>query len=139
MTKQFLRTAYDLENQHQTHALYKDWADSYDAEVGENGYSSPQRAALALANCCDGQSQPLLDIGCGTGVSGQVFQAAGFDTLVGSDFSQDMLDKAATKNVYTALHLADLNAPFDFVDTPFALMAAIGVLVWRKVEVFHCA
>lgn len=127
MTQQFLNSAYDLENSDATRNLYRDWAESYEEEIIENGYASPVRTAEALVKCNAPLNVPLLDIGCGTGLSGVILQSAGFMELHGSDFSPEMLAKAKAKGIYTRLHQADLNDPFEFVTEPFAVITAIGV------------
>ena len=128
MAKQFLSNAYGLANSGHTKQLYKDWAETYDEEIMDNGYSSPVRTAQALAQCRAQLDAPVLDVGCGTGVSGLFLRDAGFSDLHGSDFSPEMLALAKQKDLYTELHLADLNDPFEFVKTPFPTIAAIGVL-----------
>ena len=128
MAKQFLDNAYGLANSGHTKELYKDWAGTYDEEIMANGYSSPVRTAEALAKCGAQLNSPILDIGCGTGVSGLFLKEAGFTDLHGSDFSAEMLALAKEKDLYTALHHADLRDPFEFVKTPFPTIAAIGVL-----------
>ena len=128
MAKQFLDNAYGLARSGETKQLYKDWAETYDEEIMDNGYSSPVRTAQALAQCGAQLDAPILDVGCGTGVSGLFLKDAGFTDLHGSDFSPEMLALAKEKQLYTELHLADLRDPFEFVKTPFPTIAAIGVL-----------
>lgn len=129
MTKKlFLESAYELKNDEQTQTLYRDWAASYDEEISANGYASPRRTAEALSQCGARFEQPLLDIGCGSGVSGQFLRQAGFCKLHGCDFSQPMLALAESKNIYLRLHHSNLNAPFHFVDSPYNTITAIGVM-----------
>ncbi len=127
MAQQFLNNAYHLDSSAATRSLYKDWAASYEEEIVENGYASPVRTAEALVKCNAPLDVPLLDIGCGTGLSGVILQSAGFTELQGSDFSPEMLAEAKAKGIYTHLHQADLNDPFEFVTEPFAVITAIGV------------
>ncbi len=124
---QFLNNAYELQNKDQTRALYDQWAGSYDEELINNGYASPQRTAHALAEVVKDKNLPLLDIGCGTGYSGELLHQYGFSQLFGSDFSQAMLDAAAQKELYKKLYLADLDAPFDYIHEGFPIMSAVGV------------
>ena len=128
MAKRFLDNAYGLARSGETKQLYKDWAETYDEEIMDNGYSSPVRTAQALAECGAQLDAPILDVGCGTGVSGLFLKEAGFTDLHGSDFSPEMLALAKEKQLYTELHHADLRHPFEFVKTPFSTIAAIGVL-----------
>ena len=128
MTKQYLKEAYDLEGPEATKRLYKKWAQSYDQEVTANGYTSPLRTAQALVACGAKLDEPILDIGCGSGLSGLFLKDHGFTQLHGSDFSQEMLDLAKEKQVYKELHLADLTEPFGFVSEAFDTVTAIGVM-----------
>jgi predicted TPR repeat methyltransferase len=128
MAKQFLNNAYGLASSGHTKQLYKDWAETYDEEIMDNGYSSPARTAQALVMCGAQLGAPILDVGCGTGVSGLFLKDAGFNELHGSDFSPEMLTLAKEKQLYSELHQADLRDPFEFVKTPFQTIAAIGVL-----------
>lgn len=128
MAKQFLKNAYNLANAGATRDLYRDWAATYDEEISANGYASPVRTAEALVQCGAPLDKPVLDIGCGSGVSGLFLRDAGFTELHGSDFSPEMLALAKEKGLYKNLHQADLRDPFEFVAEPFAVIAAIGVL-----------
>jgi len=125
--KRFLDDVYELDGAEATKSLYEDWAAHYDAEVAENGYASPRRCAEALAEHAPDNSAPVLDLGCGTGLSGVAFRAAGFETLDGSDFSQKMLDAAESKGVYRKLILGDLNDPLPGEEGEYAHIAAVGV------------
>lgn len=126
--KQFLSAAYELSSAEQTKSLYRDWAATYDEEIGANGYVSPGRTAEALTACGAAFDLPLLDIGCGSGVSGLALHQAGFHELHGCDFSEPMLELAVQKNLYTRLHQSDLNHPFDFVEYPYHTVTAVGVM-----------
>ena len=128
MTKQFLKSAYHLANSGATQDLYRDWAATYDEEITANGYASPLRTAEALVKCGAPLEGPVLDIGCGSGVSGLFLRDAGFQELHGSDFSPEMLALARDKGLYKSLHHADLRDPFEFATEPFPVIAAIGVL-----------
>ncbi len=125
--KKFLDSAYDLQTADDTRAFYSSWAESYDEEISQNGYASPMRTAQALKLSGANLNAPLLDIGCGTGVSGLFLNEAGFANLDGSDFSKEMLGKAKDKNIYKNLYLADLNRPFDFIERTYQNFTAIGV------------
>ena len=76
--KNFLDHAYGLTSVEDTRAFYADWSLSYDAELHRNGYVTPQRCAEALARHMPDKSGPVLDVGCGTGLSGMELRAAGF-------------------------------------------------------------
>ena len=95
----FLGTAYDLETGEQTLDHYQRWAGTYDQEVGVDiGYAQPARCAAAMARVA-GSSDHVLDVGCGTGLSGVALRDAGFTRLDGCDFSPPMLERAAETGV----------------------------------------
>ena len=124
----FLERAYDLEDAEATKALYKDWAASYEAEVRANGYATPARCAEALAGLVADKAAPLLDLGCGTGLSGEALRAAGFATIDGTDFSAEMLAHARDKpGLYRRLVRGDLSTPLPAKPGDYAHIAAVGV------------
>ena len=70
----------------------------------------------------------MLDLGCGTGLSGVALKEAGFTTIDGTDFAADMMAKAAEKEgVYRTLIQGDLNRPLPAEPGQYTNMAAIGV------------
>jgi len=123
----FLDKVYDLDDARKTQELYRDWAASYDAELRDSGYASPARAAAAMAAQVADVTAPLLDLGCGTGLSGQAFRDAGFTTIDGTDFSEEMLAHAKTKGIYGKTTLGDLNDPIPAQEGEYANIAAVGV------------
>ena len=64
---------------------------SYDDELKSNNYSTPKRCAKALRKYLKNTNSYILDIGCGTGLSGQEILNIGFNNVDGSDFSEKML------------------------------------------------
>lgn len=128
MTKAFLKDAYVLETVDNTRDFYRDWAASYDDEIIENGYQTPRRCAQALARYAAHKEASILDIGCGTGLSGMAFRAEGFMNLTGTDLSQEMIDIAKARDIYRKVSLADLNKPLDFETASYDVIAAVGVI-----------
>ncbi|MEO0402171.1 MAG: methyltransferase domain-containing protein [Pseudomonadota bacterium] len=125
MTK-FLDKAYQARDAASTRTLYDAWATSYEAEVAQNGYATPGRCADALRAHVDDLTAPILDFGCGTGLSGLALKLAGFGTLDGIDLSQEMLAGARAKGVYRQLDVIEAGAPLPRQD--YAAIAAIGVI-----------
>ena len=123
-----LSTAYTLTNPEESHAFYQDWAEGYEAEVAENGYITPKRCAAALAEHAANPWAPMMDLGCGTGISGLALKAAGFDCIDGYDFSEAMLEKAAAKGIYRQTAIADLSKPLDIETGVYQNAAAIGCI-----------
>ena len=130
----FLGTAYDLETGEQTLAHYQRWAGTYDQEVGvDNGYAQPARCAAALARVA-GSCDHVLDVGCGTGLSGVALRDAGFTRLDGCDFSPPMLERAAETGVYRQLFEADLNAGLDIDGDAYDHAVAVGVFSFGHIR-----
>lgn len=84
----------------ETLEIYRDWADNYDADVGEWGYATPARLAVALRTAGANMDVPVLDFGCGTGLSGIALKSVGFDVVDGTDVSAEMLAKAKERGLY---------------------------------------
>lgn len=127
MTK-FLDKAYAARDAASTRNLYDDWAASYEAEVAENGYATPGRCADALKSVTDDMAAPILDFGCGTGLSGLALKLAGFGAIDGLDLSAEMLEGAAAKGVYRTLGQIEADADLPFAKGTYCAMAAIGVI-----------
>ena len=128
MAEKFLNKVYDARDAASTRKLYDDWSDSYEAEVAENGYVTPGRCAKALASTMDDKTLPVMDFGCGTGLSGLALSLEGFTTLDGLDLSKDMLAQARSKNIYRRLSQIDTDGPLPFSKGDYAAIAAIGVI-----------
>ncbi|WP_425046570.1 class I SAM-dependent DNA methyltransferase [Primorskyibacter sp. S87] len=128
MSKTFLDKAYGLDGAKETRALYDQWASTYEEEVAENGYATPGRVAEALRSCLPDHHAPILDYGCGTGLSGLALRAAGFDTIDGADPSPEMLDGARAKNIYRTLYPIDIESDNPVPTQPYRAIAAIGVI-----------
>lgn len=139
MTEKYLDKVYDARDAKATRALYDNWSDSYEAEVAENGYVTPGRCAAALARYMDDQKAPVLDFGCGTGLSGLALKLAGFEVIDGVDLSAEMLSKAEEKGIYRDLDLIEADAPLAHAPGDYAAIAAIGVIGAgaAPISVFH--
>ena len=126
MTDGFLKQAYATRDD--TRALYNAWAKSYDAELSANGYVTPERCAAALRAYSAGLDLPVLDFGCGTGLSGLSLKLQGFTTIDGVDVSADMLKGAGEKQLYRNLTLVEPGAPLPHKAGAYAAITCIGVI-----------
>ena len=125
----FLERTHATADAQAVRALYAGWAPSYDAEMAAMGYAAPARCAEALLDCGADLAAPLLDLGCGTGLSGAAFRAAGFYRVDGHDVSAEMQSLARAKpGVYRDLVLADLERPIPVQTGEYASIAMVGVL-----------
>ncbi len=124
-----LRRVYEIDDPAEIRDYYDDWAASYDAELRVNGYASPARVAEALAASAADLDAPVLDYGCGTGMSGEALKAAGFTVVDGADPAQQMLAVAKGKGVYRSLIHLDLEAAAPPFDTgSYAAVTAVGLI-----------
>ncbi len=90
--------------------LFDEYATRFDQHlVGELGYRTPQRLADLIADVRPGPLGRVCDLGCGTGLMGELL-AARCDILQGIDLSGEMLAQAERKECYDALHVGDIEA-----------------------------
>lgn len=107
---------------------YDEMASTYDNTLLKDwGYEAPAVAAELLARYLVRKSI-VLDVGCGTGLTGLELKRVGFETLRGADISAASLDSAAKKGVYESLVRADLLEPLPFADDAFDGAVCVGVL-----------
>lgn len=121
----YLQKVYDLDGAEAVTAYYDAWAEGYDAELAANGYATPARCAAALATTGLARTAPILDMGCGTGLSGAALAAEGFTIIDGLDPSEGMLARAAARGVYRDLSSAD---SADIPRGRYSAIAAAGVI-----------
>jgi predicted TPR repeat methyltransferase len=134
--KSFLKDAYKERNDTETRTFYDEWAPSYDDELMSQNYQQPQRCAVAMAGLLDpGPGVHILDVGCGSGLSGRALRAAGFSAIDGCDFSPGMLDEAKATGAYDQLFETNLNAPpMNAEDGAYDGAACVGVFSFGHVQ-----
>ncbi|MGI9351089.1 MAG: class I SAM-dependent DNA methyltransferase [Rhizobiaceae bacterium] len=124
----FFEIAYSLKDVDETRAMYDRWAEVYDRDLQEGEYQQPKRCAQALENQLPNREARILDVGCGTGLSGLALKQAGYGNIDGCDLSQGMLDKAKKLEVYGRLFACDLNhPPLDADNNQYDAVTAVGV------------
>jgi len=107
---------------------YDEMAPTYDQTLlNAWGYQAPAVAADLLARYVSSTST-VLDVGCGTGLTGLELRRVGFETLHGIDISAPSLESAAKKGVYASLVRTDLLEPLPFPDQHFDAAVCVGVL-----------
>jgi predicted TPR repeat methyltransferase len=94
-------------------SLFDQYAPRFDRVLpGTLGYRGPQLLRDAVGRACTAHGRPMrfasvLDLGCGTGLTGAAFRdAAG--TLVGVDIAPRMVAAARQKGLYDRLETGDL-------------------------------
>lgn len=106
---------------------YAAWAATYDSETASLGYLLPFLITAWVARYVPAGEGPLLDAGCGTGLSGPSLKALGYGDIAGLDLSDDMLKIAGSRNAYGELKQAMLGGPLPWPDGHFRAFFSTGV------------
>ena len=107
--------------------VYREWAPTYDQElIEEFGYAAPQQAVNIFSHLVPDRSKPILDMGCGTGLAGQLLAEGGYQHIDGIDLSPEMLDKARALGVYKSLSEGDLSADLE-IPQIYQAVICVGV------------
>jgi predicted TPR repeat methyltransferase len=120
---------------HYVRQLFDQYAEQFDDHlVRQLAYRGHERLIDLLPPEAGTRFARVLDLGCGTGLCGAHLRATlllRHDVLEGVDLSPAMLEKARARQVYDALHLADIH---DFLATPpeqpFDLVLAADVFIY---------
>lgn len=124
----FFEIAYTLKSSEDAKQMYDRWAEVYDQDLNNGNYQQPIRCAKALLEQISNKNIKILDVGCGTGLSGLALKELGFQHVDGCDLSQGMLDKAAELEIYKRLFSCNLNEPpIDAENEEFDAVTAVGV------------
>jgi predicted TPR repeat methyltransferase len=111
--------------------LFDQFAADYDTRMrGRLGYAAPAILRELAQYLVDPMGRfDVLDLGCGTGLSGTAFRPIA-RRLVGVDLSPRMLDQARALKIYDALCAGDVEHPPRDADGPFDIALAADVLVY---------
>jgi predicted TPR repeat methyltransferase len=109
--------------------LFDQHAESFeDILVEQLGYAVPVIVRQRLQELKLGPFKRMLDLGCGTGLTGGTLRDM-VDDITGIDISQNMVEIAHEKDLYETLYVAEVE---DFLedndDEPFDLVTATDVL-----------
>ena len=111
--------------------LFDQFAADYDTRMrGRLGYAAPSILRDLAQYLIDPMGRfDVLDLGCGTGLSGVAFKPLA-KRLTGVDLSPRMLEQARALNIYDVLVEADVETLPPACDGPFDLVIAADVLVY---------
>ncbi|OLP61442.1 S-adenosylmethionine-dependent methyltransferase [Xaviernesmea oryzae] len=99
-----------------------------DVLVEQLGYSVPMMVRQRLQALGVGPFQKMLDLGCGTGLTGGALRDMAAD-ITGVDLSENMVEIAHEKELYETLYVAEaVDYLEDNDDGPFDLITATDVL-----------
>jgi predicted TPR repeat methyltransferase len=122
-----LGSVYTAQTPEALSAAYAEWAATYDSETAMLGYLLPFLITAWVARYVPAGEGPLLDAGCGTGLSGPQLEALGYRDVAGLDLSADMLKIAGSRQSYSELKQAMLGGPLPWPDGHFRAFFSTGV------------
>ena len=110
-------------------ALFDQFAPRFDSQLRDKlGYRAPDLLVEELDARGVGAVGRAMDLGCGTGLAGEVLRAR-CGWLGGCDLSAGMLAQAAARGIYDRLDKADIGA-LEIGGDPFDLIVAADVFVY---------
>jgi len=119
---------YASQNEDELTERYDEWAKTYDRDLAEDfAYRGPQIAADYFEKYVPKDAR-VLDAGAGTGIVGQLLNAAGYANVEAMDMSPGMLEQARAKNVYRALHRKTMGQPLGFDTGAYDAVICVGTL-----------
>ena len=122
-----LELVYAAETSEELAAAYRQWAATYDGETLSIGYYLPFQITAWVTRYVPSGEGPLLDAGCGTGLSGPALKALGYNDLAGLDLSREMLALAGSRGAYGELKQAELGQSLPWPDGHFRAFFSTGV------------
>ncbi len=122
-----LDAVYSAANDEELAEAYARWAADYDRHTLEMGYCLPWVITAWVTRHVPPGDHPLLDAGCGTGLSAPALKALGYNNIEGVDLSDEMLAIAGHRNAYRALKCAALGKALPWPDDHFAAFYSTGV------------
>ena len=100
--KQFLKDIEKARNEGTLHVFYEKYAGKYDQIMNTTGYQDILQCTASLLKSFITIDHPvILDVGCGTGLSGVHLNKVGFQDIHGTDPSANSLRESETKGVYS--------------------------------------
>jgi len=110
--------------------LFDQYAHEYDAHMTDVlGYNVPRQLRDVLTPYITPPPLAILDLGCGTGLSGAVFHDLA-NPLVGIDLSPKMIEHARARDIYQQLIVGDVVDAASSLETCFDLILAADVFVY---------
>ena len=101
----------------------------FDEHLTRLNYRGPELLREAINAAAPVRKFDILDIGCGTGLSGAAFKDLA-TRMVGVDLAPSMVAQAKARAIYDDLRVADLSTVLREADAQFDLILACDVLVY---------
>ena len=122
-----LHDAYSLKTPTDSIKLYKKWAQTYDQDFALNSnYLSPKKISNFFNKYSKKNDTPILDVGAGTGLVGEVLNAKSKKEIIGIDISSEMLDQARLKRCYSSLIVADITKKIPLENNSIGAVVSAG-------------
>ena len=122
-----LDDAYSLQTPDDSIKLYKKWAKTYDEDFAKNSnYLSPQKISNFFIKHSKNSDTPILDVGAGTGLVGELLNIKGNKEIIGIDISSEMLDQAKLKNCYSSLIETDITKKIPLKNNSIGAVVSAG-------------
>lgn len=122
-----LQKVFTSRNNRELTEGYDAWAERYDQDVLRLGYKIPAIVTGFAGRYLRPAEGTVLDAGAGTGILGETLKLLGYESLVGIDLSQGMLEKARQKGAYKTLQQMVLGEHLGFPTDIFAGTISVGV------------
>ena len=124
--KQLLENAYDLRTAEDSRNYYDKLAEHYDKDFAQGlQYQLPTHVQRTFSSLGGTEDSPILDIGCGTGLLGDVLASANC-VIDGVDISPAMLAICKEKGRYRALYELDLTQSIETVINQYGAVLSSG-------------
>ena len=122
-----LNDAYALKTPEDSIKLYKKWAQTYDSDFAlDSSYQSPKKISSFFEKYSKNTDTPILDVGAGTGLVGELLNVKGKKEIIGIDISSEMLDQAKLKDCYTSLIEADITRKIPLKNNSIGAVVSAG-------------
>jgi predicted TPR repeat methyltransferase len=111
--------------------LYARFSAFYESQMrDELGYEGPERLLKAIRDVVgDHQIPSVLELGCGTGLFGQLLKPRAL-RLLGVDLSPEMVAVAAERDLYDQVEVAEITRWLDDCRETFDLIVACDTLIY---------
>ncbi len=109
-------------------AVYDNWAKDYERDLFAMGIRTPFMCSAVFSRFVPKNTRPILDAGCGSGMQSEALALLGYGPIIGIDLSEQMLNVARGKGIYSELHRMTLGETLAFVDDKFSAVMCSGVI-----------
>ena len=119
--------AYSLKTPEDSIKLYKKWAQAYDEDFAlSSNYLSPAKICSFFNKHARNTDTPILDVGAGTGLVGELLYRTGNKKIIGIDISPEMLEQAKSKECYSSLMEADVTRKIPLKSNSIGAVVSAG-------------